>query len=165
MEKADRKRTDSLVLYQLTFLFTLSSLAFTILKKTWRSFDAKIIYNGFNLLWGDNLTRSMGTGFDSWLVLYSYILLIVLLAEIIVYFILFWKKSEKLVHAERISVIVNVLLTLVYMINGICAWNVWAGESVEVHASTAAYIPFIIVSVLAAAYFLLPRFIKDEKKE
>ena len=164
MEKADRKRTDSLVLYQLTFLFTLSSLAFTILKKTWRYFDAKIIYNGFNLLW-DDMEISMGTGFDSWLILYSYILLVVLLAEIIVYFILFWKKSEKLVHAERISVIVNVLLTLVYMINGLCAKAAWMCEIDVLIPSTAAYIPFIIVSVLAAAYFLLPRFIKDEKKE
>ncbi len=155
------KKAVSIVLFASTVLFTFLSLAFTILKKDWRYFDAQIIYNGFELLWGDNMARSMGTGFDSWLILYCYILLLVLLVELIVYGVFAWKKSKKLVCVERLFVIVNILLTLVYMINGICARAAWICELDVLTPSTAAYIPFVIVSVLSVAYFVVPRWMKE----
>ena len=107
------------------------------------------------------------TSFDDWLIIFTYLVILVCLIEAIVYGVLCWKKSEKLIRRERIFVILNLLLVFVYMLNGYNAWWCWDGESVTLNASTEAYIPFIIVSILTVAYFILPRYIEKRiaKKE
>ncbi len=158
------KKAVSVALFASTALFAFLSLAFPLLKKSWRYFDKEIAYNGFYLLWGDHsrsAAQSAGTGFDGWLILYCYILLLVLLAELIVYGVFAWKKTKKLVCIERLFVVVNVLLTLVYMINGLCARAAWFEELDVLTPSTVAYIPFIIVSLLSVVYFVVPRLMKE----
>ena len=158
-----RRKTEGM-LFIVIWVFTLLSLAFPFLIKTWKS-GSETSYNGFNMMVGQEY--SPGTGFDLWLVRFSYIVILACLVEAIIYGVLCWKKSEKRVCVERIFVILNLVLVFVYILNGIQACWAWNGDIVDITPSTSAHIPFIIVSILTAVYFILPRYIEKRiaKKE
>ena len=159
-------RKIEVALFIVIWVFTLLSLAFPFLTKSQPYFHKENVFSGFSMMkWFRDVEPN--TAFDDWLILFTYIVILACLTEAIVYGVLCRKKSEKLIRTERIFVILNLLLVFVYMVNGYSAWLYWAGESVTMDVSTEAYIPFIIMSVLTAVYFILPRYIEKHiaKKE
>ena len=158
------KRSIEVLLFVVIWVFALASLAFPFLTKSQPYFGKEHTFSGFYMMYKYR-HASPGTEFDDWLILFSYLVILAWLIEGIVYGRLCRKKSPKLICAERIFVILNLLLVFVYMANGYSAWWYWFGESVTLDVYTRVYIPFIIMSVLTLAYFILPRFIKDTSSE
>ncbi|MBR1974547.1 MAG: SHOCT domain-containing protein [Clostridia bacterium] len=71
------------------------------------------------------------------------------------------KNAEKMLLIEKILVVTNVILTLIYMINGFNAKQTIEEQSSYYQVTTSAMIPFIIVVVLATAYFAVTFFVKE----
>jgi ammonia channel protein AmtB len=160
------KRKIEVALFIVIWVFTLLSLAFPFLTKSQPSFNKENVFSGFSMMkWFRDVEPN--TAFDDWLILFTYIVILACLTEAIVYGVLCRKKSENLIRTERIFVILNLVLVFVYILNGIQACWAWNGDIVDITPSTLAHIPFIIVSILTAVYFILPRYIKKHiaKKE
>ena len=158
------KRCIEVLLFVVIWVFALASLAFPFLTKSQPDFGKEHTFSGFYMMYKYR-HASPQTDFDDWLILFSYLVILACVIEGIVYGCLCKKKSPKLICTERIFVILNLLLVFVYMVNGYSAWWYWFGESVTLDVYTRVYIPFIIMSVLTLAYFILPRFIKDTSSE
>ena len=161
-----RKRMLEVLLFSLTALFTLSSLIFLICKATVRMEYYNIfIYESGLLVFKDN-TIALGD-LETWLRLYGLIMVVLILAEMITYGVLWFKKSNKIHPIEDIFVLANFLLAFVYMLNGMKAIDTIKEnpQTITMGPTTYAYIPFIIVTILMFLYFYIRFFMSKSKKE
>lgn len=159
-KKLNLKRLIEICLFALTVVFAFLALVFKV-------YDVKIEFfgsviqaegNGFQLLEGyPEALEKIG----DWLGVYSIIVIAIIAIEIILYIILFIKKATKLALIEKILVILNVVLALVYMINGFNAKSTIESQDSMYVTETFAFIPFIIVTAFAVAYFVVTFFVKN----
>lgn len=89
--------------------------------------------------------------FCGWL----HLILSVALVALLVY--VFIMRSADMEKASFLTLAVSGALSLLYLINGIVSLNT-VGEG----ANTVAFVPFIIVAVLAAAYFACYKLLGDK---
>lgn len=159
-QKKNLKRLLQLILFAFTALFAFLALAFKI-------YDVKIEFLGTK-------TQASGNGFQiiskypevleeigNWLGVYSIVLIIAIIVEVIIYGVMFAKKAQKLTLTEKIFVILNVVLSLIYMINGLNAKSTIEEQSTMYVVSTLAFVPFIIVAIFAIAYFMVSFVVKE----
>lgn len=160
MNKQSLKRWVEMGLFALTAVLTFLALLFNVYDIEMSVFGSKIEShgNGFNVI---SEYPQVLEGMGDWLGFYSIIIIVAIIAEGIVYGVMFAKKSEKFLLMEKIFVIVNVILTLVYMINGLSAKSSIEEQSTLYIAQTAAFIPFILVAIFAAAYFIVVFKVKE----
>ncbi|MBR2375965.1 MAG: SHOCT domain-containing protein [Clostridia bacterium] len=152
-----------------TMLFAFLALCFNIVTVSSDFADVSIAENGFDLLGGteyDDFVDCAG-----WLQTFSILLLIAVIAEALIYAYLAYTKNEKAEKTLKIFVIVNVVLTLIYMINGfIAVGDVESAvsdlsdildEDIDiskyVDIKTEAFLPLIFTVLCAVAYFVLDR--------
>ena len=148
-----------------TMLFAFLALCFNIVTVSSDFADVSIAENGFDLLGGteyDDFVDCAG-----WLQMFSILLLIAVIAEALIYAYLAYTKNEKTQKSLKIFVIVNVVLTLIYMINGFIAVgdvestlsdlsdDLDIGEYIDI--KTEAFLPLIFTALCAVAYFVLDR--------
>lgn len=148
-----------------TMLFAFLALCFNIVTVSADFVDVSVAENGFDLLGGteyDDFVDCAG-----WLQTFSILLLIAVIAEALIYAYLAYTKNEKTQKTLKIFVIVNVVLTLIYMINGFIAVgdvestlsdlsdDLDIGEYIDI--ATEAFLPLIFTALCAVAYFVLDR--------
>lgn len=162
-KKLNLKRLIEISLFAFTVVFAFLMLVFKV-------YDVKITFfgsviasegNGFQLIKGyPEALEKIG----DWLGIYSIIVMVVIAIEIVLYVIFFLKKNSKITLIEKILVIINVVLSVVYMINGFCAKDTIADGNFygTVEIKTFAYIPLIIVAIFAVAYFVMAFFVKKD---
>lgn len=162
--KKDIKRIICVILFILTTAFTFFTLLFNLYDaEASVSVDAEYYHaestgNGFSVMMSYPLALEE---IGDWLGIYSLIMLITIIVEIIIYGIMSAKKVKKIGIAEIIFIILNIILTLVYMINGFNAKGVIQNFSPLYEVSTFAFIPFIIVAILSVMYFIVVFFVKN----
>ena len=169
--KKDFKRIICIILFILTTAFTFFALLFNLYDaKASMSMEGEYYYaestgNGFSVMLSYPLALAE---IGDWLGIYSLIMLVAIIIEIIVYAIMSAKKVKKIGVAEIIFMLLNIVLTLIYMINGFNAKGAIQNVSPLYKVSTSAFIPFIIVAILSVMYFIVVFFVKnnfDRKKK
>lgn len=155
--KKDTKRLVEVALFILTEVFTFLSLVFNI-------YDVKLgalerTGNGFQLIF-EEYPQFLSEGLGDWLSFYNIFIIVALLVEDYVYTVTCKTETQKRV-AEIICVCVNVILTFIYMINGFVAKLVIEAQATLYTVQTAAFIPFIIVLILAGIYFYVVTEVKE----
>ena len=118
--KNSLKRWVEIGLFALTAVLAFWALLFNLYDVEMSVLGSKIEShgNGFKVISEyPQVLESMG----DWLGFYSIIMIVVVIAEGIVYGVMFAKKAEKLLLMEKVFVGINAILTLIYMINGLSA--------------------------------------------
>ncbi len=165
-KKLKLKRIIEISLFVLTAIFAFLALVFNVydVEATFEEETIREAANGFKLLEGyPEVLQEIG----GWMVGYSYIILTIIVIEIILYVILSIKKASETVVIERIFVLLNVVLTLIYMINGFSAKSTIESQDLELILSaleteTVAFVPFIVVVLFTVLYFIVPFFVKND---
>ena len=159
-QKNGEKRIITMILFILTVVFAFLALAFKLydIEMSFLGTSVQSDGNGFSVISEyPELLEEIG----AWLGGYSILVIAIVIAEIVVYAVTRKKNAEKMLLIEKILVVTNVILTLIYMINGFNAKQTIEEQSSYYQVTTSAMIPFIIVVVLAAAYFAVTFFVKE----
>ena len=145
-----RARTVSIVLFGLTALFTFLALFFNLYG------SGKAGINGFEAI----TTSGSGLGkFNRWLSVYSVVLIAFIVIEIVAYGVVIAVKPSNMSIVEGIAIVLNVILVFGYMLNGCISKDL--NTTFYIKEVTEAFIPTIIVSIFALAYFLVDLFLKE----
>lgn len=167
------KKAFSLFFVFTSVLFLFLTLLFYVAKTEVALTSVTQNLNAFNILGGD-LNGTINNGLITWVNVFTVTLLVVFAIEIAaVAYCLVKKTKSKNIFA--VIVVLNILLTVVYMINGIAVSNQlekyfvdYLEESLNgvygsygniaysvLKISTSAFVPFILTDVSAAGYLTL----------
>lgn len=162
-----RARIISIVFFTLIVVATFLTLAFDLYKIGMKRVNGfQTITNAIAELNGYYDVDDLN-GFDKWLRIHCIILLTSVLIETSVYGVAIAIKPSIMPFVELIAISLNFVLTFMYMFNGFKATSLFSSITPYV-VTTAAFIPFIIVSILWAAYlyiwFFMGNQIEKQKK-
>lgn len=170
------KKAISLFFVFTSVLFLFLTLLFYVAKTEVALMNVTQNFNAFNILGGD-LNGTINNGLITWVNVFTVTLLVVFAIEIAaVAYCLVKKTKSKNIFA--VIVVLNILLTVVYMINGIAVSNQLEKYFVDyleeylngvygsygsygniaysvLKISTSAFVPFILADVSAAGYLTL----------
>ncbi len=160
-QKISTKRIVCIILYVLIIVFTFLALGFNLYEAEGgmdiydEYYYAHTEGNGFSVILAYPLALAR---IGDYLGIYSLIMMLIVIAQAITYGIMVGNKAKKTTLIEKIFIIIDVVLTLVYMVNGFYAKGEIQNFSPLYKVSTVAFIPFIIICIFAMGYFLVDLF-------
>ena len=158
MEQMNWKKIASVFFATLNIVFTCLAFYFDILKIERNETTTEV--NAFELMNGTD----MGIKSNGWIRTCCYLIMIVFVIEILVILLTSVWNNEKIDNVLKKCLLINVVLSFMYMLNGIVAIcgmiklidKKYVNSAVGgFEIQTLTIIPFIIVSICAFFYFIL----------
>lgn len=126
-------------------------VGYTVFGKTWA-------VNGYQIAFGaagDEYSEFLFRDSYVWYMIGNWIHILVSVAVIALLVYVFLKRRNDFAKASFIAVAASVVISLLYMINGIASSCTLDGSY------TVAYVPFIIVALLAVGYFVCDKLLPE----